>query len=120
MNFPLPRELRNKIYGYLLAAEHVRKEPDGTRKIVVEQRHDGSCPICPRGVERNVMPDPRPQYEFHTALLSVNHGIGGEAREMLYGNNDFIVVSYKWAGFLQNLERMGVPVVNKTHKLVAR
>jgi len=68
-NFPLPRELRDKIYGYLLDGSYTRSERGSTQSQTMAefQRHV---------VEENA-------YHFHTNLLSVNRAIHQEAEELL-------------------------------------
>jgi hypothetical protein len=66
-NFPLPRELRDHIYSYLLDAEHTR-----VKRARVGDR----------------------AYNYHTNILGVNRQIHDEAEEYLYKNNIFIVIGY--------------------------
>lgn len=82
-NFPLPRELRDKIYGYLLDGDYNR-----LRRIITSGRT-----IDDHSREGNA-------YHFWTNVLSVNHAIREEAEEVLFKRNIFVVVSYQWLGLL--------------------
>lgn len=63
-NFPLPRELRDQIYGYLLDGKHTR--------VTRVNRNDKA-------------------YKFHTNIMAVNRQIHREAERYLYKNNIFVV-----------------------------
>jgi hypothetical protein len=78
-NFPIPRELRDQIYGYLLHSDYVR---------VARERK-----TAPGGGEE---PFSRQAYKFHTNILAVNKTIHDEAEEYLYKNNVFVVASAEW------------------------
>ncbi|KAI5357927.1 hypothetical protein Slin15195_G062550 [Septoria linicola] len=69
-NFPLPRELRDGIYQYLLAGDYVRAE----RK-----------PMRPA-------PDFR-AFSFHTNILAMNKEIHREASELLAKRNIFVGIT---------------------------
>jgi hypothetical protein len=69
-NFPIPPELRNHIYSYLLDAKYTR-------------------------VDRSRVGDRA--YKFHTQILGVNRQIHDEAEEYLYKKNVFIVVSHQFS-----------------------
>jgi hypothetical protein len=79
LNFPLPRELRDHIYGYLLHSDYTR---------VVRERTTG--PANGEG------PFSRQAYKFHTNILAVNKVIHHETEEYLYKNNVFVVASAEW------------------------
>ncbi|GAB1735086.1 hypothetical protein NU219Hw_g154t1 [Hortaea werneckii] len=89
VNFPLPRELRDKIYGYLLHHEYTEhsKYP--------ESRARGT------GLPSS--------YKFHTSILAVDTEIGEEAREVLR-SNDFVQVTINW-DLDEDLEALEIPVV---------
>lgn len=72
-NFPLPRELRDQIYGYLLDGKYTR----------VERSHE-----CDRA------------YEFQTNILAVNREIHEEAERYLYANNTFVIINVDYNYFL--------------------
>jgi hypothetical protein len=78
-NFPVPRELRDQIYGYLLHSDYTRvprvREPK-TDAV------DG--------------PYTTQAYRFQTNILAVNKAIHKESEEYLYKNNVFVVVSAEW------------------------
>jgi hypothetical protein len=69
-NFPLPRELRDHIYSYLLDAKHTK-----VKRARVRDR----------------------AYKFHTNILGVNRQIHDEAEEYLYKHNTFVVVSHHFS-----------------------
>ncbi|KAM0695989.1 hypothetical protein Q7P36_004472 [Cladosporium allicinum] len=78
-NFPLPRELRDQIYQYLLHSDYTRverkwKDPNATG-------------------ETNDLFE-RKDYRFHTNILAVNHAIHDEAQDYLHGGSFFTVNSY--------------------------
>jgi hypothetical protein len=74
-NFPLPRELRDLIYQYLLHSDYTRVERKWVKSIGIFERQG---------------------YKFHTNILGVNRAIHDEAREYLYKNNFFVVASADW------------------------
>ena len=86
-NLPIPRELRDQIYGYLLDSAYTRvaRYPDG-----FDVTKDSSTPQS---------------YKFHTQILAVNRTIHDEAEEYLYKNNVFIVASFDWPSFIQEQQR---------------
>lgn len=89
-NLPIPRELRDQIYGYLLDSAYTRvtRYPDGfddTKDSFTSQ-----------------------SYKFHTQILAVNRAIHDEAEEYLYKNNIFIVASFDWPNFIQEQQRGAV------------
>jgi hypothetical protein len=101
-NCPLPRELCDKIYGYLLDSEYTR-----IRRTYDNEEHKSAI--------RDNRTGPR-AYHFHTNVLAVNHTIHKEAEELMYKRNIFIVISYQWQAL--NKSRGGlfwVPVVSNTH-----
>lgn len=76
-NFPLPRELRDQIYGYLLDNKYTR----------VKRTYD---PDSDQANSENGLT----AYHFHTNILGVNHAIHDEAEKLLYERNVFVVASY--------------------------
>ena len=90
LNFPLPRELRDKIYSYLLDGDHTRLE----RPV---NRSEGLAEIKTYIQDGNA-------YRFHTNILMVNHAIHIEAEELLYKRNVFVVVSWQWPDMLDMTE----------------
>ncbi|KAM0695990.1 hypothetical protein Q7P36_004473 [Cladosporium allicinum] len=96
-NFPLPRELRDHIYGYLLDGDYLRVP----RKF--DQVPQGDTQAGPKA------------YHFHTNILAVNREIHHEA-ELLYKKNIFVVVSYQRPTLEQRREEvLWVPIVSKEH-----
>lgn len=89
-NFPLPKELRDHIYSYLLDGATVKydKSPGTTA------------------------------YDFDTAIMAVNSELHAETTEYLYRKNTFVVVSYNWADLEQLISFYNVPHV--TSKSAAR
>lgn len=79
-NFPIPRELRDMIYMYLLDSNYTR-----VRRTYDQIPHDRQS--GPKA------------YHFHTNILAVNHEIHAEAEDTLYKHNTFVVVSYQWHSF---------------------
>jgi hypothetical protein len=101
-NFPLPRELRDMIYEYLLDGDYTRIQRT-CYEVNQQQNLDGNR-TGPKA------------YHFHTNILAVNHAIHKEAEEVLYKRNTFVVVSYQWPSF--GKERGGtywVPIVSNEH-----
>lgn len=95
-NLPLPRELRDQIYGYLLDSAYTRvKRPED-------------------GLDEHNKYYTLQSYKFETAILAVNREIHGEAEEYLYKNNIFIVASLAWPGFATGEfgGMLWVPLVN--------
>ncbi|KAI7359491.1 hypothetical protein KC320_g463 [Hortaea werneckii] len=89
VNFPLPRELRDQIYGYLLHheyTEHSTYPESGTQ--------DAGLPSS---------------YKFHTSILAVNSQVRGEATEVLR-SNDFVQVTTTWP-VVKDLKAHEVPIV---------
>jgi len=78
-NFPIPRELRDQIYGYLLHSDYTR---------VARERKTVSV-----GVKG---PFSRQAYKFHTNILAVNKTVHEETEEYLYKKNVFVVASAEW------------------------
>ncbi|KAI7089032.1 hypothetical protein KC356_g2721 [Hortaea werneckii] len=76
INFPLPRELRDQIYGYLLHHEYTEHS---------------TCPE--HGTQDARLPC---SYKFHTNILAVNRQIRKEATEVLR-SNDFVRVTTNWS-----------------------
>lgn len=89
-NLPIPRELRDQIYGYLLDSTYTRvaRYPDG-----FDDTKDSFTPSS---------------YKFHPQILAVNRTIHDEAEEYLYKNNLFIVASFDWPSFIQAQQRGAV------------
>jgi hypothetical protein len=101
-SLPLPRELRDMIYGYLLDGDHTRIQRT-CYQVNQQQSLDGNR-TGPKA------------YHFHTNILAVNHEIHKEAEELLYKRNTFVVISYRWPSFGE--ERGGtywVPIVSNEH-----
>lgn len=72
---PLPRELRDQIYGYLLESSYT-KLPRTYKESQTGVREG------------------RIGHKFHTNILAVNKEIHDEAEEYLYKNNVFVIASF--------------------------
>ncbi|TKA28988.1 hypothetical protein B0A50_03400 [Salinomyces thailandicus] len=100
-NFPLPRELRDQIYGYLLNHEHVHAPPYHTR------------PQQDRGTQSEATNRDRSvahTYRFSTVILAVNKEIQREAQEALCDSNTFVIVSWVWPDLGQTLHAYDLPI----------
>lgn len=89
VNFPLPRELRDQIYGYLLHHEYTEHS-----KYPESDTQDARLPSS---------------YKFHTSILAVNSQISEEATGMLR-SNDFVQVTTTWPVVI-DLKALEVPIV---------
>lgn len=89
-NLPLPRELRDKTFGYVLQGDPVRQQADATS---LNQGH---------------------VYDFHTNILAVSKDINEEATQILYNDNTFVLVSYQCPGFQAELDLGYVPTVARS------
>lgn len=89
-----PREIRNKIYRLLLTGDSVQVHPRGNPQEIRVHR-----------------------YRFRVNILRANKAINAEAKEILFKENDFIIVSAKEQYFETNMEAFAVPIVtkNKAH-----
>lgn len=85
-NFPLPRELRDQIYGYLLDSKYTRVKRDNVGDRA---------------------------YKYHLSVLGVNREIHDEAAEYLYNykNNAFMVVRHPPAHWDSALMPPWIPLV---------
>lgn len=97
-NFPVPRELRDQIYSYLLDSSYTR----------IQRKHDQATHDYNKTGPR--------AHHFHTNILAVNHAIHEEAEELLYKSSTFVVISYQWPTL--GRERGGLfwaPIVSNKH-----
>ncbi|KAK3715118.1 hypothetical protein LTR37_007328 [Vermiconidia calcicola] len=97
-NFPLPRELRDEIYSYLLDARNVEYTP------LPEQDTKHSEAYSLRSGRAHT-------YDFCTALLRVNKTLGDEAKQQLYSKSAFVKIDFDMPGFHQLLHLANVPVL---------
>ncbi|GAB7328339.1 hypothetical protein MBLNU13_g00332t1 [Cladosporium sp. NU13] len=101
-NLPLPRELRDQIYSYLLDGEYVRTKRTWSRKDF-------------EGYFDNDRSGPQ-AYHCHTNILGVNHAIHDEAEELLYKRNMFVILSYDYIGLgKENGGLFWLPIVSNKH-----
>lgn len=92
-NFPLPRELRDRIYDFLLDGACVEEAPYRHRTDL--HSTDGST--AHQQEVRSI--SFAHTYKFHTNILAVNKQIAGEAGKTLYkANNRFVLVEHLWPG----------------------
>ncbi|KAI5357922.1 hypothetical protein Slin15195_G062500 [Septoria linicola] len=106
-NFPLPRELRDYIYGYLLDAEEVKFRPhDRTRDstttegAAISRASNRSCSTAHT-------------YRFSTNILAVNKQIHAEASILLHSANTFIAISHRWPNLSILKHRYDVPILSE-------
>lgn len=100
-NFPIPRELRDQIYGYLLDSEYTR----------ISRR----CDQVPDQEAKPNRSGPK-AYHFHTNILAVNRQIHDETEELLYKRNVFVVISYQWpADQAERGSLIWTPIVSNKH-----
>ncbi|KAK5135623.1 hypothetical protein LTR08_005103 [Meristemomyces frigidus] len=110
-NLPLPRELRDHVFGYLVNQQHVRAQPYYTRpKQARGQRSEAN------DRDRSAAHT----YQFHTTIFAVNKQIRKEALEELHRTNIFIVVSWAWPELGRTLNAFDVPIVTDNQSAVAR
>lgn len=88
-NFPLPRELRDKIHGYLLDHKYNR----------LKRTYDGD-------IDQARSKHSSQSYHFHTNILAVNRTIHNEAEKVLYEHNIFVVASHQFPSFGTELSTM--------------
>ncbi|KAI7286924.1 hypothetical protein KC345_g912 [Hortaea werneckii] len=89
VNLPLPRELRDQIYGYLLHHEYTEYKwyPGSSAQ-------DAKLPSA---------------YKFHTSILAVNTQIREEATEVLR-SNEFVQMTTNWS-IDEDVKALEVPIV---------
>ncbi|KAK3715082.1 hypothetical protein LTR37_007292 [Vermiconidia calcicola] len=109
-NFPLPRELRDQIYGYLLHHEHVLDKPYDTRSE--DQRSKYSESFGRDASSANT-------YRFHPSILAVNREMHEEAKQVLLSNH-FIVVSHIWPEMAEYKHWLGVTIVTENQAHIAK
>ena len=89
-SLPVPREVRNQIYNYLLHSDYALDDPKNGN------RH---------------------RYHFHIGILGVNHTTYQEARPVLYRSNTFVLLKHLDTHFelAYNEAGIGVPFVSTHH-----
>lgn len=85
-NIPLPRELRDQIFGYLLRHEWTR---DGPSRVGSQQHLSADSDEYAKAHTLAY------GFHFHTSILAVNREINKEASQVLYSNH-FVIVSHQW------------------------
>lgn len=96
---PLPRELRDQVYGYLLDNKYTRVKR--TFKPISMQA------LSDRGSKAD---------HFHTNILAVNRAINDEAEKLLHERNIFIVASYQCPLLSKQIrDQVYVPIVTERH-----
>ncbi|KAK4544794.1 hypothetical protein LTR36_004043 [Oleoguttula mirabilis] len=109
--FPVPIELRDHIYSFLLDHEKTRAQPYHTR------------PQNERGTQSEVNLRDKSvahTYRFHTNILAVNKTINEEAKQELHRSNVFVVVSWVWPNLGSILHAFDVPIVTERQAVIAR
>lgn len=107
-NFPLPRELRDHIFGYLLDAEEVMAASYGDlkcRDAIGTATAEDATP----GSRNESMAH---TYNFHPDILAVNMAIYKEAADIFY-KNDFIVVKHAWPKLKAIKHQHDLPIVSE-------
>ncbi|KAK3676852.1 hypothetical protein LTR78_003056 [Recurvomyces mirabilis] len=94
-NLPLPPELRDEIYSYLLQAGAVRHFSTGAE-----------TPISLRN-----MLSAAHTYRFEAALFGVNKRIARESQEFFRKHNRFVLLKYNSPSFEKQLHALDVPIV---------
>ncbi len=107
INLPLPRELRDQIWGYLLIHKHVH-EPVYVSKVDSATDKPGIQSVNHAGT-----------YSFQTSILATNKTIKSEADEVLDANR-FIVISYDWVLMSRWLHTFDCPVITESKAQIAR
>ncbi|KAK3075899.1 hypothetical protein LTR53_000328 [Teratosphaeriaceae sp. CCFEE 6253] len=109
-NFPLPRELRDMIYSYLLCHEYVMAPPFYTRDpTACSERNEHSL--------RRI--SIAHTFQFHVNILCVNHEIGAEASKAL-ALNHFAVVSALWKFLDISKHFCDLPIVSEDTQAIAK
>ncbi|GIZ45744.1 hypothetical protein CKM354_000889700 [Cercospora kikuchii] len=98
-NFPLPAEIRDRIYHYLLNAAAVEWTPERhvCRKSVSFCR-DGTCS--------------QPALFFQKQILRVNKTIGAEALHRFQKENKFVKLQFRDPDFLRQCAIFDVPILH--------
>jgi len=101
-NLPLPRELRDQIWFYLLDGSFTRISRSYGQ--VASRQNSNPNRTGPKS------------YHFHTVILAVNRKIHAETEEILYKRNTFVVVSYQWPSLGKEKDgSFWIPVVSNKH-----
>lgn len=108
-NFPLPRELRDQIYGYLLHHEHTKAAPY-QRPLVA---------LTDYAIKSSRVKSTAHTFRFHADILATNHHIREEALKVLVSNH-FVMVSFKWNALQVAKHIHGLPIVCEDQKAVAK
>lgn len=107
-NLPLPRELRDQVWGYLLLHEHVHAElyrdrPTGGIASEENRRHISRAHT----------------FKFEVNVLATNRRIHEECSKVLNSNN-FVMVSYKLPRIGVEKHIYSLPVVTENQAHCAR
>lgn len=105
-NFPLPPELRDHVYQYLLDGAFVNNSAKPTT--------GSNASVSNAALGR------RHIYDFSTSILAVNQQIHAEALQLLRERNIFVLITYQWHGFASLLRSFGVPIVRDNCKAVQK
>ncbi|KAF2168353.1 hypothetical protein M409DRAFT_21787 [Zasmidium cellare ATCC 36951] len=107
--FPLPRELRDIIYGHLLDAEQV--VAPCSRDVRVARAAATGQPVETHPHDVSLAHT----YEFHTNILAVNKTINEEAKKVFRKNN-FVLTDVWWPNISSTLHELDVPVICEDNK----
>lgn len=97
VDFPLPQELKDEIWSYLLDGQKLQRTPPGGR-----QSDPHRCELTHKW---------RPAYKFRTNILAVNKTIGGNASKFLIKRNTFVTIRYDCGALSTCLEHLQIPLV---------
>ena len=128
-NLPLPRELRDHIWGYLLYHKNVHEEPyhkrsasarSKVRRTGCELHHihlsTATDPLVVRFPKKTHVQ--RVVRTLSTSILpsfAVNHQISKEASKVLR-SNDFVIISHKAPLYTYHKHYFSLPIVSETPK----
>jgi hypothetical protein len=109
-NFPLPRELRDEIYAYLLDHRRLpfRLAPDGSPNAALLGSGDGFSADPDELLGGKVMFP----YGFHVGILGVNSWIRQESLELLRKANRFVYISLHLPVMEEKTLPFHVPIVH--------
>ncbi|KAK4552207.1 hypothetical protein LTR86_010561 [Recurvomyces mirabilis] len=108
--FPLSRELRDQIYGYLLHHDYIREEACGKRP-----QRDSASPSIESGRNRSTAHT----YRYHTSILGVSKLMRAEAEQVL-ALDQFVIISFKWPGLSLASHCHDVPIVCEDLKAISK
>ncbi|KAK5113641.1 hypothetical protein LTR62_003268 [Meristemomyces frigidus] len=108
--FPLPRELRDQILGYLLYHDNVKGPPVRCRP----KRHQSGLSIA-TGRNKSLAHT----YHYHPSILGVNKQMRAEGKEIL-ASNHFVVITLEWDMLDIAIHWHDLPIVSQHAKSIAK